>query len=206
MRIGCVLFIWICVVGCQQNIGQLPVFNPADVDPRLVDQRLRNQKENHTIADFKLLNQNGQTITQEDYRDKIYVADFIFTRCPSICPLMTNNMAKVQEAYRYDDRVKLLSLSVTPEIDSVPVLKEYAARNGVIDAKWNIVTGNKSHIYELARKSFFAVVEEGDGGLQDFIHTEKLILVDKERRIRGFYNGTDDREVKKLISDIKKLE
>jgi protein SCO1/2 len=206
IRFGCAIFLGMCIFGCQLTHKELPIFNPVDVDPQLVDQTLREQTENHIIADFKVINQNGQIITQEDYQDKIYVADFIFTRCPSICPIMTSNMAKVQEVYSHDDVVKFLSLSVTPEIDSVSVLKEYAIRNGVIDAKWNITTGNKRHIYELARKSFFAVVDKGDGGLQDFIHTEKFILVDQKKQIRGFYDGTNDKAIGQLILDIKKLE
>ncbi len=185
---------------------RLPIYNPADVNPRLVDKSLFHVRRGHTIADFSLINQNGDTITQEDYKDKIYVADFFFTRCTTICPIMTNNMAKVQNAFLNDDSVKILSHSVTPIIDSIPVLREYANHKGVIDSKWNVTTGNKKHIYELARKSYFAVVDEGDGGVQDFIHTENFILVDKKRRIRGFYDGTNSEQIDKLIADIKVLQ
>ncbi len=185
---------------------RLPIYNPADVNPRLVDKSLFHVRRGHTIADFSLINQNGDTITQEDYKDKIYVADFFFTRCTTICPVMTNNMAKVQNAFLNDDSVKILSHSVTPIIDSIPVLREYANHKGVIDSKWNVTTGNKKHIYELARKSYFAVVDEGDGGVQDFIHTENFILVDKKRRIRGFYDGTNSEQIDKLIADIKVLQ
>lgn len=185
---------------------RLPIYNPADVNPRLVDKSLFHVRRGHTIADFSLINQNGDTITQEDYKDKIYVADFFFTRCTTICPIMTNNMAKVQKAFLDDDSVKILSHSVTPIIDSIPVLREYANHKGVIDSKWNVTTGNKKHIYELARKSYFAVVDEGDGGVQDFIHTENFILVDKKRRIRGFYDGTNSEQIDKLIADIKVLQ
>ena len=99
-----------------------------------------------------------------------------------------------------------LSHSVTPVIDSVSVLKEYAVNKGVIAGKWNITTGSKKHIYELARKSYFAVLDEGDGGLQDFIHTENFILVDKKKQIRGFYDGTDNEDIQRLITDIKILQ
>jgi protein SCO1/2 len=119
---------------------------------------------------------------------------------------MTNNMGKLQEAFRNDDDIKFLSISVTPVMDSIPVLKEYAIRKGVIDAKWNITTGDKKHIYELARKSYFAVLDEGDGGVQDFIHTENFILVDKKRQIRGFYDGTDSKDIERLILDIGILQ
>ncbi|UMB52800.1 SCO family protein [Lutibacter sp. A64] len=185
---------------------QLPVYNPADVNPRLVDESLVHIRRNHKVLDFKLINQNGDTITQEDYKDKIYVADFFFTRCMTICPVMTNNIAKLQDVFINDDDIKFLSHSVTPVMDSVPVLKEYAIKKGVIDGKWNITTGTKKHIYDLARKSYFAVLDEGDGGLQDFIHTENFILVDKKRQIRGFYDGTDNADIQRLIEDIKLLQ
>ena len=184
----------------------LPIYNPADLNPRLVDKSIQNRSENHTIADFELINQNGLTITQDDYKDKIYVADFFFTVCPGPCPIMTNNIGKLQEVFIKDDDVKFLSLSVTPEMDSVPVLREYATRNDVLDSKWNITTGVKKHIYELARKSYFAVVDEGDGGLQDFIHTPNFVLVDKQKQIRGIYDGTNDKDIQRLIKDIKILQ
>jgi len=183
----------------------LPVYNPSDFNPELVDKSLQSINKNHTVADFRLINQNGKLITQEDYLDKIYVTDFFFTRCPSICPIMTDNLIKIQEEFFDNDDIMLLSLSVTPIMDSVPVLREYADKKGVIDSKWNITTGDKKHIYELARKSYFAVVEEGDGGLQDFIHTPNFILVDKKKQIRGIYDGTDDDEILRLISDIRIL-
>jgi len=185
---------------------RLPIYNPADVNPRLVDKSLFHVKKDHTISDFSLLNQNGKTVTEKDYEDKIYVADFFFTRCQTICPIMTNNMAKVQQEFLNDSSVMMLSHSVTPVMDSVPVLREYADHKNVIDKKWNITTGDKKHIYELARKSYFAVVDEGDGGDQDFIHTENFILVDKKRQIRGYYDGTNNDEIQQLILDIKLLQ
>ena len=184
----------------------LPIYNPSDFNPRLVDKEIQHIGENHKIADFKLINQNGEIVTQDDYKDKIYVTDFFFTICPGPCPIMTNNIGKLQEVFEQDDDIKFLSLSVTPEMDSVPVLREYANRHEVIDSKWNITTGDKKHIYELARKSYFAVVDEGDGGLQDFIHTPNFVLVDKQRQIRGIYDGTNDKDIKRLIKDIKILK
>ncbi|NLP57780.1 SCO family protein [Lutibacter sp. B1] len=185
---------------------KLPVYNPADVNPKLVDESIVHIRRNHKVADFKLINQNGDTITQENYKDKIYVADFFFTRCLTICPVMTNNIGKLQEVFKNDDDVMFLSHSVTPVIDSVSVLRAYANVKGVIDQKWNITTGDKKHIYNLARKSYFAVLDEGDGGLQDFIHTENFVLVDKKRQIRGFYDGTDNEDIKRLITDIRILQ
>ncbi|GAB1308072.1 SCO family protein [Urechidicola sp. KH5] len=185
---------------------RLPVYNPADVNPRLVDASVKHVRSNHKIGDFKLTNQNGETITQEDFENKIYVADFFFTRCQTICPIMTNNMALVQDEFLNDSTVMLLSHSVTPVMDSIPVLREYADIKGVDDRKWHITTGDKKHIYDLARKSYFAVLDEGDGGEQDFIHTENFVLIDSKNRIRGYYDGTDREEVEQLIEDIKLLQ
>lgn len=185
---------------------KLPVYNPVDVNPLLVDDAVRHISKDHKIANFSLINQNGSTITQNNFENKIYVADFFFTRCQTICPVMTTNMAELQEYFKNDDEVKFLSHSVTPIMDSVPVLKAYADKKGVIDGKWDITTGSKKHIYELARKSYFAVLDEGDGGDQDFIHTEQFILVDKKRQIRGFYDGTDKNEMQRIIDDIDLLK
>ncbi|MGA0012744.1 MAG: SCO family protein [Flavobacteriaceae bacterium] len=185
---------------------RLPIYQPSMVNPELVDSTLVYVKKYHSIADFKLINQNGDTITQANYADKIYIADFFFTTCPTICPVMTANMADIQQIIKGDEEVLLLSHSVTPEIDSVPQLKKYALEKGVIDAKWNLVTGDKKQIYELARKSYLAVLTDGDGGPYDMIHTENFILVDKERRIRGFYDGTSSEEVAQLLEDLKVLK
>ena len=181
---------------------KLPIFNPADVNPKLVDESVKHVRRNHKIANFSLINQNGDTITNKNYQNKIYVADFFFTRCATICPIMTNNMKILQDEFINDNDVMFLSHSVTPVMDSVPILRAYADAKGVNDKVWHITTGNKKHIYELARKSYFAVLDEGDGGVQDFIHTENFILVDKNRQIRGFYDGTDLEDIKQLKQDI----
>ena len=202
------IFIVLIIIGyfLMSPKKKLPVYNPADINPQLVDPSVKHVRKNHKIADFVLINQNGDTITQDNYAGKIYVADFFFTRCQTICPIMTTNMGQLQAAFKDDAQVMFLSHSVTPDIDSVSVLREYADKKGVIDAKWNITTGKKKHIYELARKSYFAVLDEGDGGLQDFIHTEQFVLVDKEKRIRGFYDGTNKEDIDRIINDIQLLE
>nr|AOE10051.1 SCO1/SenC family protein [uncultured bacterium] len=185
---------------------KLKIYNPADVNPRLVDFSMKHITKDHTIADFELTNQNGQKITNKNYKDKIYVADFFFTRCQTICINMAYNMSELQDFYKKDADILFLSHSVTPVIDSVAVLKEYADRKGVIDGKWNITTGAKTHIYELARKSYFAVLDEGTGDENDFIHTEQFVLVDKEKRIRGYYDGTEKEDMEKLKKDIVLLK
>lgn len=186
--------------------SQLPVYNPVDVNPRLVDDAVKHISRDHKISDFQLVNQNGDTITQANFEDKIYVADFFFTTCQTICPIMTDHMSQIQNEIINDTDVMLLSHSVTPKIDSVEQLKRYALKKGVNDAKWNLVTGDKKQIYELARKSYLAVKDDGNGDEFDMIHTENFILIDKKRRIRGFYDGTDIEAISQLLKDLKTLK
>ena len=185
---------------------KLPVYNPVDVNPRLVDDAVRHISRDHKVGSFNLTNQNGVEITEDDFQDKIYIADFFFTRCQTICPIMALNMSDLQKNYLYDDEIKFLSHSVTPIMDSVPVLRAYADKNGAVNGKWEIATGDKKQIYALARKSYFAVLDEGDGGEQDFIHTEQFILIDKKGQIRGFYDGTDKEEMNRIYKDIEILK
>lgn len=185
---------------------RLPVYQPSMVNAELVDTTVREVRKYHTISDFKLINQNGDTITQEDYRDKIYIADFFFTTCQTICPIMTDHMLKIQERLEDDPEVLLLSHTVIPKADSVPQLKKYALEKGVNDEKWNLVTGDKRQIYELARKSYLAAKSEGDAGPFDMIHTENFVLVDKKKRIRGFYDGTNPEAIDNLLNDLAILK
>ncbi len=184
----------------------LPIYQPADFNPELVDSTLHYVKKYHTIDDFSLINQNGKIVTEADYHNKIYIADFFFTTCLTICPLMTKNMVDIQQRIMDDEDVLLLSHTVTPEIDSVAQLKKYALEKGVADHKWNLVTGDKKEIYDLARKSYLAVKDFQAAGPFDMIHTENFILVDKERRIRGTYNGTSPEEIERLMKDLEVLK
>ena len=184
----------------------LPIYQPSQVEQDLVDSTLYDVRKYHKIADFSLTNQNGKTITQDDYKDKIYVADFFFTTCQTICPIMTDHMVKIQKEIMNDDEVMLLSHSVTPEIDTVAQLKRYAIRKGVNDKKWNLVTGDKKEIYDLARKSYLAVKDAEYGGPFDMVHTENFMLIDKKRQIRGFYDGTKVEDIDRLLSDISILK
>ncbi|MBK8498066.1 MAG: SCO family protein [Flavobacteriales bacterium] len=183
----------------------LKVFHPSDLDPRLVDPAVRNAEGEHRIMDFALVDQLGRTITLADVKGRIIIADFFFTTCATICPKMTAQMERVQEASMHDDRVVILSHSVTPEQDSVPVLADYAALHNADPKRWHFLTGDRKQIYALARRSYFACLDKGDGGPQDFVHTENFVLVDPLGRIRGFYDGTKTEEVDKLIGDIGKL-
>lgn len=191
-----------------QNLDteELPYYNEATFTPSWIESD-KEKRKFHKIPEFKLINQNGDSITEVTVKDKIYVVDFFFTACPGICPKMTTNMHKVQEVFKDDQEVLLLSHSVTPESDSVAVLKDYAELNEVDAAKWHLLTGDQKTIYDLGRNAYF--VEE-DLGLTksegDFIHTENFVLVDQQRHIRGIYNGLNKTSVNQLIEDIKSLK
>lgn len=189
----------------------LPIYSPRDINPELVDSTVQHIGNDHKIAEFAFTNQNGKIISQKDYENTIYVADFFFTTCPTICPKMTDNMVWLQNQLKNNPEVKLLSFSVTPDIDTHEVLKKYAQEKGVDDSRWNLVTGDKKDIYYLARKSYLAVKTGKPEEMYDMVHTENFILVDKNKRIRGFYDGTnldkptDDlktKNMKQLLEDI----
>ena len=189
----------------------LPIYSPRDINPELVDSTVQHIGNDHKIADFAFTNQNGKVITQKDYENTIYVADFFFTTCPTICPKMTDNMVWLQNQLKNNPKVKLLSFSVTPDIDTPEVLKKYALEKGVDDSRWNLVTGDKKVIYYLARKSYLAVKTGKPEEMYDMVHTENFILVDKNKRIRGFYDGTNldqptdnpkTKNMKQLLEDI----
>lgn len=184
---------------------KLKIYQPNDVHPDLVDTTLQHVKKYHQIADFALINQFGDTITQETFKDRIYVADFFFTTCATICPIMTEHMGQIQKKIKDDPSVLLLSHTVTPEIDTVAQLKRYADKKGVIPGKWHLVTGDKKEIYDLARKSYL-VAKAQPYSPYDLVHTENFVLVDPQRRIRGFYDGTDPEAIETLLEDIAILK
>ena len=183
----------------------LPIFQPSDINPALVDEDVRGNEDHH-IMDFKLINQLGDTVTNDDVAGKILVVNFFFARCVTICPKISSNISQVQKYFLEDTTVHFMSHSVTPQMDSVSVLKEYAVNFEANSNRWWLLTGEKEHIYKLARRSYFAVLDEGDGGLQDFIHTENVVLIDPDGRLRGYYDGTSSRDISQLISDIAKLQ
>ncbi|WP_247656643.1 SCO family protein [Maribacter sp. MMG018] len=209
----------ICFVGCKKapkrpnttdtetsRVDYLPYYQDESFTPHWLTPNTEEEKQFHKIPDFKLVDQNGDTITQQTFDDKIYITDFFFTTCPGICLKMTNNMTKVQEAFKEYDDVLLLSHSVTPSIDSVSVLKKYADKYGVINNKWHLVTGDKTEIYNLGRNHYFV---ENDLGIpkdiNDFLHTENFLLIDKNKHIRGIYNGLNRASIAQLITDVKAL-
>lgn len=185
---------------------KLPIYTPMDVNPKLVDSTLQKSNIQHTILPFSLQNQDGDVITEKRIAGKIAVVDFFFTTCGSICPRMTNEMKRVNEAFVNATDVHFLSYTVYPEVDSVATLKAYSVNKGLNTQRWDLLTGPKEEIYPLARKSYFAVIDEPSLEGPDFIHTENFVLVDKKGRLRGFYDGTDPQSVDVLIGDIKLLQ
>lgn len=185
---------------------KLPVINPIDISEEMVDPELLRVGYGHKIGDFSFLDQNGKTITQMDVKGKVFVAEYFFTTCQTICPIMNKQMQRVHEAYRKNNQVNILSFTVNPEIDTVEQMKRYAEEHKADANQWHFLTGEKEKLYELARKSFFVLKPAesqnlGDVG-SDFIHTNNFVLVDQEMRIRGYYDGTNKKEVDRLIKDI----
>lgn len=209
--VGLLLVVFIAIYTLL-NRKTLPVITPRDVNPELVDSLVQHIGYNHKISSFAFTNQNGKKVTNKDYEGKIYVADFFFTTCQTICPKMTDNMVWLQEKIKDNPKVKLLSHSVFPNEDTVEVLKKYAKEKGVVDSKWNLVTGNQKEIYKIARQSYLVVKTGKPEELYDMVHTENFVLVDQKGRIRGFYNGLNiDEKVKgeknltQLLEDIELL-
>ena len=203
-------FLGFCLLlfSCQSvKTSSIPYYKEASFSPHWLKKGSKEIKAFHKVAPFELTNQEGEKIDNSTFKGKIYVAAFFFTTCPGICPKMTDNMRLIQAAFLTDPNILLLSHSVTPSVDSVSVLKDYAKAKGVISSKWHLATGDKQLIYSLGRKSYF--VEE-DLGLQkketDFIHTENFVLVDGDGHLRGIYNGLNKRSVNQLIEDIRTLK
>lgn len=203
-----VLSVFSCKNTDKTVVKYLPYYNTPEFTPIFIEKPEDSKEQiTHTIADFAFTNQYHQQITQKIIENKIHVANFFFTSCGSICPVMTKNMSKINDIFQNDETIVLLSYSVTPWIDSVARLQEYAQRHEIDGKNWHLLTGNKAKIYELARKSYFA--EEYIGFSKDsteFLHTEHFLLVDKNKKIRGIYNGTLTLEMEHLIEDIKVLK
>ena len=187
----------------------LPVINPVDVNKEMVDPELLRIGYGHKIGNFSFLNQDGKVVTQQDVKGKVFVAEYFFTTCGTICPIMNVQMQRVHKVYQGNKNVRILSFTVDPKVDTVAQMKRYAVAHGADVKSWFFLTGTQEKLYELARKSFFVLKpaeteNQGDVG-SDFIHTNNFVLVDKEMRIRGYYDGTNSKEVDELIGDIALL-
>lgn len=204
MKNSLLIFILFFCFSCKEKKDVLPYYNTPDFTPKW---NIANKESFHQIRPFELINQENRIFTEKDIEGKICVADFFFTTCPGICPKMTKSMSDIQKEFINDDAILLLSHSVTPEKDSVSVLKKYAIDKKIDFNRWKLLTGGKDEIYDLGRKFYF--VEEDDGikkGNDVFLHTENFILIDKQRHIRGIYNGLDPNSINNLINDIKILK
>ncbi len=214
MKINPILYIMLLAfVGCQKNekngsrVGVLPYYHEATFTPQWFQPGDAALDTFHKISPYQLLNQEGEIITGDSFKDKIYVTDFFFTSCPGICPKMTTNMKMLQDKFLEEDDVMFLSHSVTPERDSVSVLKAYAEDKGVISKKWHLVTGEQQEIYKLGRRDYFVEEDLGiEKELDEFLHTENFVLIDKNKYIRGIYNGLRKPSLKQLIEDVKTLQ
>lgn len=185
---------------------KLPYYIAADFTPHWLSEK-ELQQPIHQIPSFSFVNQSGETITEQTVRGKIYVASFFFTNCPGICKRLTNNISLVQDAYKENKEVLILSHSVTPETDSVSRLKQYAQQYKINQQQWHLLTGERTALYTIARKSYFADEDLGEiKDENDFLHTENVLLIDKQRRIRGVYKGTSEADIRNLIVDIKRLQ
>lgn len=213
-----ILFILILLIICvpisyfiikPKDRNDLPIINPIDVKEEMVDPEMLRIGQGHTIGNFSFQNQDNKTITQKNMEGKVVVAEYFFSTCQSICPIMNQQMQRVQNLFKGNNKVKIFCFTVDPEVDTVEQLKRYAKKHQAVDGQWHFLTGKKEELYNLARKSFFVLkpaeaANQGDVG-SDFIHTNNFVLVDKQKRIRGYYDGTSSKEVTQLITDVKKL-
>ena len=204
-----VVGIFVAYYFSQPKEKPLPIINPIDLNEEMVDPELLRIGQGHTVGSFAFLDQNGRKITDRTVKGKVYVVEYFFTTCGTICPRMNKQMQRVQQAYKGDKRIKILSFTVDPDTDSVKQMKRYASQHGANDQQWHFLKGKKADLYALARKSFFVLKpaeaeNQGDVG-SDFIHTNNFVLVDQRMRIRGYYDGTSSEEVGKLIRDMQRL-
>jgi protein SCO1/2 len=212
MKFKSILLLFIICVSCKKDAivdktKTLPFYNSEEFTPEWIAESAASYSEIHTIFPFEFTNQNGQKITNQNFKGKIYIADFFFTTCPSICPILAKNMGSLQETYKEDENILLLSHSVMPWVDTVEKIKEYALEQKAIDDKWHLVTGNREAIYKIARASYFADEDfKKTKDESEFIHTENFVLVDEKGRIRGVYNGTLALDVQRLKRHIKILK
>lgn len=186
-----VLFIGLAIYKSQskKDVTKLAVYGP----------------EGQVVGDYSFISQTGKTVTPKDFEGKIYVADYFFTTCKSICPVMKVSMKSVYDKFKDNPNVKFLSHTVDPETDSVPQLKSYSDTLNIDNNKWFFVTGNKKELYDAARNYYLLAAEPGDGGPDDFIHTQNFALIDKNKKIRGYYDGTKANDIQKLMADINTL-
>lgn len=212
MKLFKILILCVTLISCKKEKAidktkTLPFYNSEEFTPEWIVKSDSKYKEVHTIAPFEFTNQNGEKVTNKDFEGKIYIADFFFTTCPSICPILAKNMSSIQEDYKNDNDIMLLSHSVMPWVDTLEKIKDYSIEQKAIDNKWHLVTGDRDKIYDIARNSYFADEDfKKTKDESEFIHTENFVLIDKKGRIRGVYNGTLALDVQRLKRHIEILK
>lgn len=187
----------------KKPIRLLPYIGNTIIDSSLVDGKYQKDTIYHKVLDFKLTDQFGQTVTLDSFKNKVFVANFFFAQCPGICKRMNSLLEYATKKFAGNAHVKFISYTVDPLRDSVPVLLEYAKLHDAVPYQWYFLTGDKSEIYRLARKSYYAAVD--DSGANNFVHTPNMALVDYQGHVRGIYNGIDTAEVNKMVIDINLL-
>ena len=204
ITIGCLFF---TIVACKEikSNFELPILGRNKIISKKLNGILTKDTIPHRIADFAFVNQDGDVVTNSSFKNKIYVADFFFINCPSICPEMSKQMYRIYEKFLENDQVSLLSHTIDPEYDTVAALANYARLLGVNSEKWQFVTGNKEQIYDIGETSYMVVANEDENAPGGFIHSGAFLLIDKERQVRGVYDGTVASQVDLLIKDINKL-
>lgn len=199
---ACTIFVYLYFVNNKNKpLRYLPIYGEKVYEAK----EKGSDTTYHKIGNFSFTNQDGKTITEKDYNGSVYVADFFFTTCHTICPIMSNQMERVYEKFKGNTKVKFLSHTVDPEIDTVAQLKRYAIKHNADASQWNFVTGSKKELYAITRTGYLLTAEQGDGGPDDFIHTQNFALIDMDKRIRGFYDGTDSTDMNQLMKDIDLL-
>lgn len=208
LLVGCFTLMTLapCQLSAAAETSPLPYYNAEDFTPHWLEDDAEELQGFHRIPDFSFTNQDGEAVTNQDYDGKVYVASFFFTSCPGICPTLVTRLSVIQKTFLDNDNVRILSHSAMPEVDQVPVLRRFADRHKIRSEKWDLVTGPKAEIYSIAKQAYFASEDMGEAkGEGDFLHTEKLLLIDKNKRIRGVYNGLSETAMVDLITDINLL-
>ncbi|WP_339922175.1 SCO family protein [uncultured Cyclobacterium sp.] len=193
---------------CRSNSSNdaLPILGNRHVEEKIVDGKPTTDTVYHSIADFSFTNQDGKKVTNADVKGKVYVADFFFTSCPTICPIMKKQMLRVFEAYKDDPDFMIMSHTIDPEYDTQALLKDYSLRLGIEDAStWNFLTGEQERIFEIGQTSYLTTAMDDKNEPGGFLHSGAFVLIDQEGRIRGVYDGTKETQVNLLIKDIPKL-
>ncbi|MCG8309466.1 MAG: SCO family protein [Cytophagales bacterium] len=190
------------VFSCTPEAKKLPILGRKEIKNVEFDQKIKADTIYHTIKDFRFTNQDGDEVTQDTFKDKVYIADFFFTSCPTICPIMKTQMLRVYEKYKDHSDVMILSHTIDPKHDSVEVLYEFANRLGVSSDTWHFVTGDLEKIYDIGQNSYMVTAREDPEEPGGFLHSGAFLIIDKERRIRGIYDGTKSDEVDVLLTDV----